>query len=343
MSTVPDLLAVEGLARHFPVKAGLLRRGVVKAVDGVTFAVREGETLGLVGESGCGKSTLGRLIVQLIAPSAGAIRFRGEPVTGSGNRSLRRLRRNVQMVFQDPFASLNPRMTVREIVAEPLRNFGVARGEERDRLVRTTLDICGIGRAMLDRYPREFSGGQRQRIGIARALVIKPSFIVADEPVSALDVSIQAQIVNLLIDLRTEFGLTYLFISHDLSLVRFISNRIAVMYLGRIVEVAPSEDLFSRPAHPYTRVLLSSVPIPDPQAERRRRPIALEGEIPSPLDPPTGCRFHTRCPWARFPICRDVDPSAVAIGPEHRAACHFAAEISALPPGTAQPARETAS
>jgi oligopeptide transport system ATP-binding protein len=334
MSQRDDILAVRDLVRHFPTKTGAFRHGTVKAVDGVSFTVREGETLGLVGESGCGKSTLGRVLVQLTPPTSGEMRFRGEAVTDTSARTLRKLRRNVQMVFQDPFASLNPRMTVGEIVAEPLRNFGIATGSEADRLVRETLDTCGLGRTTLDRYPREFSGGQRQRIGIARAIVIRPSFIVADEPVSALDVSIQAQIVNLLVDLQAELGLTYLFISHDLSVVRYISDRVAVMYLGRIVEIAPAEDLFDRPAHPYTRVLMSSVPIPDPQAEAQRRPIALQGEIPSPLHPPSGCRFHTRCPWARFPICSNVEPPDVAIGPDRRAACHFADEIVKLPKNT---------
>ena len=337
MTARGDILEVAGLSRHFDVKAGPFRHGTLKAVDGVSFTVGDGETLGLVGESGCGKSTLGRVLVRLIPPGAGEIKFRGRDVTAARGSELKRLRRDVQMVFQDPFASLNPRMTVRQIVAEPLRNFGIARGAEATRIVRETLDTCGLGREALERYPREFSGGQRQRIGIARALVTRPSFIVADEPVSALDVSIQAQIVNLMVDLRSEFGLTYLFISHDLSVVRYISNRIAVMYLGRIVEIAPTDALFARPAHPYTRVLLSSVPLPDPAAERRRLPIGLEGEPPSPLNLPTGCRFHTRCPWAQFPVCRDLEPPTIAVGPGHLAACHFAHSIAALPAASPPP------
>ena len=235
------------------------------------------------------------------------------------------------MVFQDPFASLNPRMTVRDIVAEPLRNFGIARGAEADRLVARTLDVCGLSAAAMPRYPAEFSGGQRQRIGIARALVLKPSFVVADEPVSALDVSIQAQIINLLGDLQAEFGITYLFIAHDLSVVRHISDRVAVMYLGRIVEIGPADDVFARPSHPYTRVLLSSVPLPDPREERKRTPLLLEGDPPSPLDLPDGCRFHRRCPWAQFPLCAEQDPADIEIGPGHAAACHFAGRLEKHP------------
>jgi oligopeptide/dipeptide ABC transporter ATP-binding protein len=234
------------------------------------------------------------------------------------------------MVFQDPQASLNPKMTVRQIVAEPLRNFAIATGKEAERRVIEILDVCGLAESALDRYPHEFSGGQRQRIGIARALVTRPSLIVADEPVSALDVSIQAQIVNLFAKLREQFYLTYVFIAHDLSVVRYISTRVAVMYLGRIVESAATNDLYERPAHPYTRVLLSSVPFPDPTTEQARRPIALETDMPSPLDPPSGCRFHTRCPWAQFPLCRDVDPPNVAVGEGHTAACHFAGKLSPL-------------
>jgi oligopeptide/dipeptide ABC transporter ATP-binding protein len=241
------------------------------------------------------------------------------------------LRRNIQMVFQDPQASLNPKMTVRQIVAEPLRNFSIATGKEAERLVVEILDVCGISKSSLDRYPHEFSGGQRQRIGIARALVTRPSLIVADEPVSALDVSIQAQIVNLFAELREQFHLTYVFIAHDLSVVRYISTRVAVMYLGRIVETAPTNKLYEQPAHPYTRVLLSSVPLPDPAAEQARRSIALDTDMPSPLNPPSGCRFHTRCPWAQFPLCRDVDPPTITVSEGHTAACHFAGKLSPLP------------
>ena len=337
MSAAGDILAAERLSRHFPVRSGPFRHRVVKAVDDVSFSLRSGETLGLVGESGCGKSTLGRLLVQLIPPTDGVVRFRGESMSRPGRSALRRLRRDVQMVFQDPFSSLNPSMTVRQIVAEPLRNFGIAKGGAAERLVRGTLDACGIGRGMLDRYSQEFSGGQRQRIGIARALVVRPALIVADEPVSALDVSIQAQLVNLLLDLQAEFGLSYLFISHDLSVVRYVSTRVAVMYLGRIVETAPTDAIFTQPAHPYTRVLLSSVPLPDPVAERARTSLAREGESPSPLAPPGGCRFPTRCPWAQRPLCAEVDPPFVTVGPGPTSACHFAAVIHPLPVGAMPP------
>ncbi len=325
------LIELRDVSRHFPVKAGPFQRHAVRAVDGVSLTIQPGETLGLVGESGCGKSTLGRVLVRLQEPSGGRIAFKGEDMSHQRGAALHRLRRDIQMVFQDPFASLNPRMSVRDIVAEPLRNFGIAHGGAADRLVHEILDVCGLGAGAMDRFPSEFSGGQRQRIGIARALVLKPSFIVADEPVSALDVSIQAQIINLLADLRGAFGLTYLFIAHDLSVVRYISNRIAVMYLGRIVEIAPTDVLFARPAHPYTRVLLSSVPLPDPQAERQRHPLALDGDPPSPLDIPGGCRFHRRCPWAQFPICAEQDPPEVTLGEGHRAACHFAGQLEGAP------------
>jgi oligopeptide transport system ATP-binding protein len=325
------LIEVCDISRYFSVKTGPLKRSEVKAVDGVSFSIDKGDTLGLVGESGCGKSTLGRVLVQLLPSTGGSIRFCGEEIGSRKGRELRTLRRDIQMVFQDPYASLNPRMTVRDIVAEPLHNFGIARGVAADKLVQEILDVCGLSAAAMKRYPREFSGGQRQRIGIARALILKPSFIVADEPVSALDVSIQAQIVNLLADLRSEFALTYLFIAHDLSVVRYISNRIAVMYLGRIVEIAPTEAIFSRPSHPYTRVLLSSAPLPDPRAERRRIAIPLEGDPPSPINPPSGCRFHKRCAWAQFPRCSDVDPQLRQIDEGHLAACHFANELGDPP------------
>ena len=330
----PPLVEVEHLARHFNVKSGAFQRRVVKAVDDVSFTIAPGETLGLVGESGCGKSTLGRVLLRLLEATGGTVRFKGQELSSMSGAALHALRRDIQMVFQDPFASLNPRMTVRDIVAEPLHNFGIARGAEADDRVREILQICGLGPEAMGRFPSEFSGGQRQRIGIARALVLRPSFVVADEPVSALDVSIQAQIINLFADLRRQFGLTYLFIAHDLAVVRHISTRIAVMYLGRLVEVAPTDALFERPAHPYTRVLLSSVPIADPKAERQRRSIALEGDPPSPLDVPTGCRFHRRCPWAQFPICSDVDPAMTSIGPGHAAACHFAGQLPEDPPRT---------
>jgi oligopeptide transport system ATP-binding protein len=321
---VTYLLAAENVSHQFDIRSGLFRHLFVRAVDDVTFEIPVGETLGLVGESGSGKSTLGRALVRLIKPDKGRICFEGTEVTRLRGRALRGYRRRAQMIFQDPFASLNPRMSVRDIIAEPLRNFGIAASADADRMIREILDMCGLGAAAGSRYPHEFSGGQRQRIGIARALVIRPSFIVCDEPVSALDVSIQAQVVNLLIELRQEFKLTYLFISHDLAIVRYISSRVAVMYLGRIVEIAATERIYRAPAHPYTKVLLSSVPLPDPAAERRRAAIPLLGEIPSSIEPPTGCRFHTRCPWAQFPICRDVDPPLRELAPGHAVACHFA-------------------
>jgi len=326
---VNPLLAAENVSHHYPVHRGLVQKRFVRAVDDVTFDVRAGETLGLVGESGCGKSTLGRVLVRLLQPSRGSILFGGTDVTRLRGRALHQYRRQVQMIFQDPFASLNPRMNVHEIIAEPLHNFSIATGSAADRIVRKTLETCGLPASSADRYPHEFSGGQRQRIGIARALALRPSFIVCDEPVSALDVSIQAQIVNLLVDLRREFGLTYLFIAHDLAVVRYISSRVAVMYLGRIVEIAPTDLIYRAPAHPYTKVLLSSVPLPDPAAERQRTSIPLLGELPSPLSPPTGCKFHTRCPWAQFPICRDVEPSLREFAPGQAAACHFAGSIPA--------------
>jgi oligopeptide/dipeptide ABC transporter ATP-binding protein len=329
---VSALLSAENVSHRYELRAGLFRRGFVRAVENISFAMSAGETLGLVGESGCGKSTLGRALVRLIEPSGGSIRFAGADVTRLRGRALRDHRLKVQMIFQDPFASLNPRMRVHDIVAEPLRNFRLATGAARDKMVRDALDACGLSARVGERYPHEFSGGQRQRIGIARALVIRPSFVVCDEPVSALDVSIQAQIINLLIELRERFKLTYLFIAHDLALVPYIANRVAVMYLGRIVEIAPTERIYGAPAHPYTKVLLSSIPLPDPAAERRRVAIPLQGEIPSSLAPPSGCRFHTRCPWARFPICREVEPPLKPVAPDHAAACHFAGSIESGTP-----------
>jgi oligopeptide/dipeptide ABC transporter ATP-binding protein len=327
------ILVAKNISHRFDVRRGLLHRRFVHAVDDVTFEMPAGETLGLVGESGCGKSTLGRVLVRLIEPTRGLIQFQGMNVTRLRGRALHNYRRQVQMIFQDPFASLNPRMSVRDIIAEPLRNFGIADGAEANRMISETLEVCGLSSSAGDRYPHEFSGGQRQRIGIARALVIRPTFIVCDEPISALDVSIQAQIVNLLVDLRQQFNLTYLFIAHDLAVVRYISSRVAVMYLGRIVELAATERIYRAPAHPYTKVLLSSVPLPNPEAERRRTAIPLRGEIPSTLAPPSGCRFHTRCPWAQLPICRDVEPPLKEFAPSHAAACHFAGSIpAALPP-----------
>jgi oligopeptide transport system ATP-binding protein len=302
-------------------------RQTVRAVDGVTLDVLQGETLGLVGESGCGKSTLGRVVTQLQPVSAGSIFFEGQDLAALHGEKLRQMRQHVQMIFQDPYGSLNPRMTVGNIIAEPLSNFGIGkRGKDRDARVQEVMRICGLNPNFNNRYPHEFSGGQRQRIGIARSLVLRPSFIVADEPISALDVSIQAQIINLLEQLQDDFNLTYLFIAHDLSVVRHLSDRVAVMYLGIIVEVADSVELYDNPLHPYTTALLQSIPVPDPVVERERKPIILKGEIPSPINPPNACRFHTRCPIAE-PICSEVRPDLIDYGNGHLAACHFAGKL----------------
>jgi len=324
------LVKVRDLSKHFPIGAGIFGGQTVRAVDGVSFEIRTGETLGLVGESGCGKSTLGRLLVQLLPVTTGHVLFKGIDLVSLRGERLRRMRQEMQMIFQDPYASLNPRMTVGDIIAEPLRNFGVTRELDRRRRVAEVMRLCGLSPTFMNRYPHEFSSGQRQRVGIARALALNPSFIVADEPISSLDTSIQAQIVNLLDELQDRFRLTYLFIAHDLSLVRHLSDRVAVMYLGKIVEVADSSALFRRPRHPYTKALLSSIPIPDPDLEARRRPILLKGEIPSPVAPPGGCRFHTRCPIARFPMCAEREPPLVDdrhrhLG--HLAACHFPGKL----------------
>ncbi|MDQ6692509.1 MAG: ATP-binding cassette domain-containing protein, partial [Candidatus Dormibacteraeota bacterium] len=314
----------EGAVKHFPAGLG----ASVKAVDGVSFEVRAGETLGLVGESGCGKSTLGRLITQLIPVTAGRIYFGDVELTGLGGEQLRQQRRQLQMIFQDPYGSLNPRMTVGDIIAEPLDNFGLVKGAARAKRIQELLKVVGLNPYFNNRYPHEFSGGQRQRIGIARALALNPRLIVCDEPISALDVSIQAQIINLLEDLQQEFDLTYLFIAHDLSVVRHISDRVMVMYLGKIVEIADSIEIYRNPKHPYTKALLSAIPIPDPRIQRHRRLVELTGEIPSPLNPPAGCRFHTRCPIARVPgVCIDAEPPLEEKEPEHLAACHFSNEV----------------
>ncbi len=319
-----SLVRVEHVVKHFPGGFGQ----TVKAVDGVTFEIREGETLGLVGESGCGKSTVARLITQLLPVTAGKVWLGDVELTSLRGEKLRQQRRQLQMIFQDPFASLDPRMTVGDIIAEPLDNFGVMRGKQRNDRVQELLRIVGLNPNFNNRYPHEFSGGQRQRIGIARALALNPKLVVCDEAISALDVSIQAQIVNLLEDLQQRFKLTYLFIAHDLSVVRHISDRVMVMYLGKIVEVAASADIYGAPKHPYTKALLSAIPVPDPKIQRGRRLVELSGEIPSPINPPSGCHFHTRCPIAHLPTpCSDNEPALESKVRDHLAACHYSEEV----------------
>jgi len=318
------LVRVEGLRKYFPITRGLLRRkvGDVKAVDGVTFDVLAGETLGLVGESGCGKTTVGRTILRLYPPTAGSVTLDGVNLAALKPDALRRMRRRVQMIFQDPYASLNPRMNVHDIIAAPLHIHRVMAGKAADERVAELLALVGLNAGFANRYPHEFSGGQRQRIGIARALALQPDFIICDEPIAALDVSIQAQVVNLLKELQERFGLTYLFIAHDLSMVRHISDRVAVMYLGKIVELAPKDALHTRPLHPYTQALLSAVPVPDPAFERQRTRIVLEGDLPSPADPPPGCRFCTRCPSV-LEVCKRAEPAYQEVAPGHWVACHL--------------------
>ena len=321
------LLDVKDLVKYFPVQQGVLASRLgkqVRAVDGVTVKVRRGQTLGLGGESGSGKSTAGRAIMRLIEPTSGSVTFDGIDVLQLKGKSLKDFRRNVQIIFQDPYASLNPRMTIGEIVTEPLKIHRIGSAREQIKQAKDLLEITGLNPEHINRYPHEFSGGQRQRIGIARALALKPKLIVADEPVSALDVSIQAQVLNLLDQLQDEFDLTYLFIAHDLSVVQHISDEIAVMYLGKIVEVADWNMLYKEPYHPYTQSLLSAVPVPDPRLQRTRERILLQGDPPSPIDPPSGCNFHTRCPIAQFPICSEQVPELREVAPEHFASCHFA-------------------
>jgi oligopeptide transport system ATP-binding protein len=319
------LVEIKDLTMYFPITQGIVVQrhvGDVKAVDGLNFDIRQGETLGLVGESGCGKSTTGRAILQLHRPTRGEVWFEGQNLTQLKGEDLRKMRRKMQMIFQDPYASLNPRMTVGSIIGEPLEVHGLMKGNERRDRVRELLKIVGLNPYFVNRYPHEFSGGQRQRIGVARALAVNPDFIVCDEPISALDVSIQAQVINLLEELQGEFGLTYLFIAHDLSVVRHISDRIAVMYLGKIVELTDREVLYNDPMHPYTQALLSAVPIPDPVIEEKRQRIILEGDVPSPVNPPQGCNFSTRCPRV-MDICHEVDPEFVEHKPGHWSACHL--------------------
>ena len=324
MTTAETILKVENLKMYFPIKRGVIQRtvGYVHAVDDVSFEVRKGETLGLVGESGCGKTTTGRTILQLYKATEGKVIFQGKDLTKLHGEEMRLMRRQIQMIFQDPYASLNPRMTVEQIVGEPLVIHGLARGNEIREKVKELLTMVGLNPAYVDRYPHEFSGGQRQRIGVARSIALEPALIVCDEPISALDVSIQAQVVNLLEDLQKELGLTYVFIAHDLSMVRHISTRVLVMYLGVFVELADRKALYDNPLHPYTIGLLSAVPIPDPFVEEKRERIILKGDVPSPINPPSGCRFRTRCPLAQQ-LCADQRPEWKEVEPDHFVACHY--------------------
>jgi peptide/nickel transport system ATP-binding protein len=325
------LLEVEHLVKHFPIKQGIIfdhEVGRVRAVDDVSFSVREGETLGLVGESGCGKSTVCRTVLKLLEPTSGSIRFEGREIADLGASEMRSLRREMQIIFQDPYASLNPRRRVGQVIGDPLRLHRLASGDElRDR-VEDLLQRVGLGPEHYNRYPHEFSGGQRQRIGIARALALQPKLVICDEPVSALDVSIQAQIINLLQDLQDEFELTYVFVAHDLGVVRHVSDRIAVMYLGKIVEIGPAEEVYSKPIHPYTLSLLAALPIPDPRENEAREPLVIQGDVPSPVNPPAACRFHPRCPYATE-ICSELEPQLVDYGNGHWAACHHPLNVGA--------------
>src|SRR3954452_7157451 len=326
------LLSVKNLKMHFPITQGIILQrqvGAVKAVDDVSFDITQGETLGLVGESGCGKSTTGRAILQLYKPTAGAVEFRGRDLVKLKSGDMRRMRRELQMIFQDPYASLNPRMTVGSIIGEPLEIHNLAKGREKTERVQELLRTVGLNPYFANRYPHEFSGGQRQRIGIARALAVEPKFIVCDEPISALDVSIQAQIINLLEELQEKLGLTYLFIAHDLAVVRHISDRVAVMYVGKMVELTDRNTIFDQPMHPYTRALLSAIPIPDPVLEKRRTRMILVGDVPSPVNPPPGCRFNPRCPYAED-NCRTDEPPLAEVKAGHFVACHYWNEIEAV-------------
>ena len=318
------ILRVDNLKMYFPIRSGVFQRhvGDIKAVDDVSFEIHTGETLGLVGESGCGKTTTGRAIIRLYNPTGGHVYFEDQDLAGLKGEALRKMRRKMQMIFQDPYASLNPRMSVYGIVSEPLTVHHVVSGREKKDRVAELMELVGLNPGLMNRYPHEFSGGQRQRIGLARSLALKPDLIICDEPISALDVSIQAQVVNLLEELQEQFGLTYLFIAHDLSMVRHISDRTAVMYLGKVVELAPQEELYNQPLHPYTQALLSAVPVPDPVAERKRHRIILTGDVPSPAHPPSGCNFHPRCPLAQQ-VCQEEEPEWREVSPDHWVACHL--------------------